>query len=103
MRKKLSGYGIMAGRKQTTWNFFGLAPYCCGSIGETLMTNLAYGVKLATTKSIEALEAWLEKNCRGQWKVELENISGDLKKKNVLVLFKNDTERGLFKKHYSSI
>ena len=67
------------------------------------MTNLAYGMKLATTKSIEALEAWLEKNCRGQWKVELENISKDLKKKNVLVLFENEEERARFRKSYPSI
>ena len=67
------------------------------------MTNLAYGMKLATTKSIEALEAWLEKNCRCQWKVELENISKDLKKKNVLVLFENEEERARFRKSYPSI
>lgn len=67
------------------------------------MNQLPFGVRLSTTRSIEQLEAWLSKNCGSRWKVDLEGLSPDLKKKMVSVYFQNEDDKAKFKQAYTKM
>ncbi|MFN3077007.1 MAG: hypothetical protein ABT940_09045 [Alphaproteobacteria bacterium] len=67
------------------------------------MGDLSFGVTLNTSKTVESLEKWLEKNCHGKWDVQVEGLSDDLAKKKISVYFQIALDRDQFKKSYGSI
>ncbi|MBF0563211.1 MAG: hypothetical protein HQL37_14635 [Alphaproteobacteria bacterium] len=67
------------------------------------MGDLGYGVNVNTSKSVEMLEKWLDKNCAGKWTLQIDDVSPDLKKKKVSIFFEVAVERDAFKKYYTTI
>ena len=62
------------------------------------------GLKFKTQASITALEGWLDKNCAGEWDLELDAISTTLDgQKKVSVYFETEADRDSFKVAYKTI
>lgn len=59
--------------------------------------TLHTGLKFTTSTSISVIEDWLEKNCKGEWDVDIEAISTGLGKKSVAVYFETDADKEAFK------
>lgn len=64
--------------------------------------TLHTGLKFKTSASIEAIETWLDQNCDGEWDVEIEAISTELRQKSVAVYFETEEDRDKFKAAYKS-
>lgn len=60
------------------------------------------GIKFKTSASISVIEDWLEKNCTGEWDVEIEAIATALGQKAVAVYFETDTDKEAFKSAYKT-
>jgi len=55
------------------------------------------GIKFKTSTSISIIEDWLDKNCKGEWDVEIEAISTTLGQKSIAVYFETTTDKEAFK------
>lgn len=64
--------------------------------------TLHTGIKFKTSASISVIEDWLEKNCKGEWDVEIEAIATTLGQKAVAVYFETDTDKEAFKSAYKT-
>ena len=65
--------------------------------------SLHTGLKFKTSAPISAIEDWLEANCQGEWDVEIEAISTELRQKSVAVYFETEDDREAFKAAYKDI
>lgn len=61
------------------------------------MTNLAFGVRYATTGSVSTVEDWLSKNCRGEWDIRLADIDKIAGRKTLDVFFQYEIDKNAFK------
>lgn len=59
--------------------------------------TLHTGIKFKTSTPISEIEDWLEKNCKGEWDVDIEAISTGLGKKAIAVYFETDADKEAFK------
>lgn len=64
--------------------------------------TLHTGLKFKTSAPISVIEEWLEANCNGEWDVDIEAISTELKQKSIAVYFENEDDRDAFKAAYKS-
>lgn len=62
--------------------------------------TLHTGLKFKTSAAIETIEDWLDANCKGEWDVDIEAISTELRQKSVAVYFETDEDRDAFKAAY---
>jgi hypothetical protein len=58
--------------------------------------RLAHGVRFATTGAVENVERWLRENCKGQWRIVLDDIDENLARKVLLVMFELPEEKQSF-------
>ena len=59
--------------------------------------TLNTGLKFKTSAPITAIEDWLDKNCKGEWDLDIEALSTKLGKKSIAVYFETDTDKEAFK------
>jgi len=64
--------------------------------------TLNTGLKFKTSAQINVIEDWLEANCKGEWDVEIEAISTELRQKSIAVYFESEDDRDAFKDAYKS-
>lgn len=64
--------------------------------------TLHTGIKFKTSAPISVIEDWLEKNCKGEWDVDIEAIATSLGQKAVAVYFEMDADKEAFKAAYKS-
>ncbi|MEO5373536.1 MAG: hypothetical protein H7840_04575 [Alphaproteobacteria bacterium] len=67
------------------------------------MNQLAFGIKLSTSKSVERMQEWLKKNCPDGWQLDFEGVSNDLKKKSIAIYFSTENDKNRFKQFYSNL
>jgi len=65
--------------------------------------TLHTGIKFKTSAPINVIEDWLEANCQGEWDVDIEAISTQLRQKSVAVYFETDNDRDAFKAAYKDL
>lgn len=65
--------------------------------------TLHTGLKFKTSAPIDKLEDWLEKNCEGEWDLDIEAISTQLQQKSVAIYFETEEDRDAFKTAYKDI
>ncbi|HEY9080876.1 hypothetical protein [Magnetovibrio sp.] len=63
---------------------------------------LSTGLKFKTSTPINVIEDWLDANCKGEWDVDIEAISTELRQKSIAVYFEKEADRDAFKAAYKS-
>ncbi len=56
-----------------------------------------HAVRMKTRRPIERFEAWLQRHCRGQWHIRLEDICDDLENKVYLFAFEREEDYRQFR------
>jgi len=64
--------------------------------------TLHTGLKFKTSVQINVIEDWLDANCKGEWDIDIEAISTELRQKSIAVYFENEDDRDAFKASYKS-
>jgi len=64
--------------------------------------TLHTGLKFKTSAQINVIEDWLDANCKGEWDIDIEAISTELRQKSVAVYFEKEDDRDAFKASYKS-
>ncbi len=64
--------------------------------------DLPFGVLYSTSESIIFIEDWLDDNCKGHWKVSLEEMDDDLVRKSIRLEFEQISDKQAFIEKFSS-
>lgn len=65
--------------------------------------TLHTGLKFKTATPLSSIEDWLDKNCKGEWEVEIEAISTSLGQKSIAVYFETEEDKEAFKAVYKTL
>jgi len=70
-----------------------------------MVENMALhtGLKFKTSASTTAIEDWLTGNCKGEWDLEIKDLSTSLGQKTMAVYFETEEDRDAFKVAYKDI
>jgi hypothetical protein len=63
--------------------------------------DLPFGVLYSTSESIVFMEDWLDDNCKGRWKVSLEEMDEDLVRKSIRIEFEQIGDKQAFIERFS--
>ncbi len=63
---------------------------------------LPFGVLYSTSESIVFIEDWLDDNCKGRWKISLEEMDEDLVRKSIRMEFEHISDKQAFIKRFST-
>ncbi len=65
----------------------------------TGQSKFKFGLMYETEEGVREIEEWLDLHMQGDWSLNVEGISDDLRKKNFKVLFEHEHDKDLFKRH----
>lgn len=64
--------------------------------------GLSFGLRFTTGRRLSVLEEWLDDNCGGGYHLAIEDMSEDLGRKTVRVMFSRDEDRQKFRLRFAS-
>ena len=64
-------------------------------------SKMKFGLMYETEEGVREIEEWLDLHMQGNWSLNVEGISDDLRRKNFKVLFELEHDKDLFKRHVS--
>ena len=64
--------------------------------------TLNVGLKIRTSIPLARIEAWLSRQCKGEWHITLEDISSSLTQKSISIYFERTVDREAFKSAYKT-
>ncbi len=68
---------------------------------EPTAAGISFSVLYSTSESIIFIEDWLDDNCKGRWKVSLEEMDEELVRKSIRIEFEHISDKQDFIEKFS--